>query len=96
MQPQRRFRPELISKIEKDLNKVINAGFICEMKYLTWIANIVPVRKKNSQLHICVDFRDLNDACPKDNFSLPVTKLIVDATTGYEALSFVDCNVGYN
>ncbi|XP_074284154.1 uncharacterized protein LOC141608708 [Silene latifolia] len=90
-QPQRRFRPELVPEIEKEVNKLIEAGFIREVKYSTWIANIVPVRKKNGQLRICVDFRDLNDACPKDDFPLPVTELMIDATTGHEALSFMDC-----
>ncbi|XP_074283794.1 uncharacterized protein LOC141608332 [Silene latifolia] len=70
-QPQRRFRPELVPEIEKEVNKLIEAGFIREVKYSTWIANIVPVRNKNGQLRICVDFRDLNDACPKDDFPLP-------------------------
>jgi len=43
-----------------------------------------------------VDFRDLNDAYPKDDFSLPVTELMIDSTIGHEALSFIDCTVGYN
>ncbi|XP_074297443.1 uncharacterized protein LOC141628169 [Silene latifolia] len=95
-QSQRRFRAELAPEIEKEVNKLIEAGFIREVKYSTWIANIVPVRKKNGQLRICVDFRDLNDACPKDYFPLPVTELMIDATTGHEALSFMDCTAGYN
>ena len=86
----------MVPEIKKEVNKLIEAGFIREVKYPTWIANIVPVRKKNGQLRICVDFRDLNDACPKDDFPLPVTKLMVDSTTGHEALSFMDCNAGYN
>jgi len=81
----------LVLEIEKEVNKLIEVGFIREVKYLTWIANIVPVKKKNGQLHICVDFRDLNDACPKDDFLLPVTELIINSTTGHEALSFMDC-----
>jgi len=95
-QPQRRFLPELVSEIEKEVNKLIEAGFIREVKYPTWIANIVPVRKKNGQLRICVDFRDLNDACLKDDFPLPVTELMIDSTIGHEALSFMDCTAGYN
>jgi len=63
-QPQRRFRPQLIPEIEQGVNKLIDDGFIREVKYPTWIANIVPVRKKNGQLHIYVDFWDLNDAVP--------------------------------
>ncbi|CAM8927661.1 unnamed protein product [Rhodiola kirilowii] len=95
-QSQRRFRPELVPEIEKEVNKLIDADFIREVKYPTWIANIVPVRKKNGQLRVCVDFRDLNEACPKDDFPLPVTELMIDATTGHEALSFMDCTAGYN
>ena len=66
------------------------------MKYPTWIANFVPVRKKNGQLHIYVDSHDLNYACLKDAFPLPVTELVIDATTSHEALSFIDCTTGYN
>ncbi|KAL0451384.1 UNVERIFIED_CONTAM: Transposon Tf2-12 polyprotein [Sesamum latifolium] len=61
-----------------------------------WISSIVPVRKKNGQIRVCVDFRDLNNACPKDDFSLPIAELMMDATTGHEALSFMDGSSGYN
>ncbi|KAA0037265.1 uncharacterized protein E5676_scaffold702G00050 [Cucumis melo var. makuwa] len=88
--------PGLDPKIEVEVNKLIEAGFIREVKYPTWIANIVPVRKKNEQLRVCVDFRDLNNACPKDDFPLPITEIMVDATTGHEALSFMDRSSGYN
>ena len=43
-----------------------------------------------------MDFRDLNNACPKDDFPLPITELLVDATTGFGALSFIDSFSGYN
>jgi len=76
--------------------KLIEVGFIHKVKYPTWTANIVPVRKKNGQLHICVDFGDLNDACPKDNFPLSITKVMIDLTTGHEALLFVDGTIRYN
>ncbi|KAA0067354.1 uncharacterized protein E5676_scaffold1704G00090 [Cucumis melo var. makuwa] len=88
--------PELDSKIEVEVNKLIEAGFIHEAKYPTWIANIVPVRKKNKQLHVCVDFRDLNNACPKDDFPLLITEFMVNATTEHETLSFMDGSSGYN
>jgi len=52
--------------------------------------------KENNQLRICVDFGDLNDACAKDDFLLPVTKLMINATTGHEVVSFMDCTVRYN
>ncbi|KAL0416581.1 UNVERIFIED_CONTAM: Transposon Tf2-11 polyprotein [Sesamum latifolium] len=61
-----------------------------------WISSIVPVRKKNGQIRVCVDFRDLNNACPKDDFPLPIVELIIDVTTGHEVLSFMDGSSGYN
>ncbi|KAK4389710.1 Transposon Tf2-12 polyprotein [Sesamum angolense] len=93
---QRRFRSELIPLIEGEVNKLIKVYFIREVKYPMWISSIVPVRKKNVQIRVCVDFRDLNNACPKDDFPLPIAELMIDATTGHEALSFMDGSSGYN
>ncbi|KAK4392800.1 hypothetical protein Sango_2057800 [Sesamum angolense] len=94
-QDQRRFRPELIPLIEGEVNKLIEVGFIREVKYPMWISSIVPVRKKNRQIRVCVDFRDLNNSCPKDDFPLPIVELMIDATTGHEALSFMNGSSGY-
>ena len=55
-QVQRRFHLDLIPQIENEVNKLIEAGFVREVNYPTWISNIVPVRKKNGQIQICVDF----------------------------------------
>ena len=95
-QAQRRFRPDLIPLIENEVNKLIVAGFIREVKYPTWISSIVPMRKKNGKIRVCVDFRDLNSVCPKDEFPLPSPELMIDATTCYEAISFMDGSSGYN
>ncbi|GAA0165043.1 hypothetical protein LIER_20543 [Lithospermum erythrorhizon] len=70
-QGQRRFRPELVPSIEAEVNRLINVGFIRKVVYPTSLSNIVPVRKKNGQIRVCVDFRYLNHACPKDDFPLP-------------------------
>ncbi|XP_027158117.1 uncharacterized protein LOC113759746 [Coffea eugenioides] len=47
-------------------------------------------------MRIYVDFRNLNNACPKDDFPLPITELMIDATTGHEVLLFMDGSSGYN
>jgi hypothetical protein len=60
------------------------------------VVNIVPVRKKNGKIWIFVDFRNLNDTCPKDDFPLPIPELMVDVTIGHKALSFIDGSSGYN
>ncbi|KAL0317347.1 UNVERIFIED_CONTAM: Transposon Ty3-G Gag-Pol polyprotein [Sesamum angustifolium] len=93
---QRRFRFELIPLIEGEVNKLIEVGFIREVKYPMWISNIVLVRKKNGQIRVCVDFRDLNNACLKYDFPLPIVELMIDATTSHEALSFTDGSFAYN
>ena len=54
------------------------------------------MRKKNGQIWVCVDFWDSNNVCPKDDFPLPLTELMVDATTGHEVLFFMDGSSGYN
>ncbi|KAL0458500.1 UNVERIFIED_CONTAM: Transposon Tf2-12 polyprotein [Sesamum latifolium] len=89
-------RPDLIPRIETEVNKLMDAGFIRETKYPTWISSIVPVKKKNGQIRICVDFQDVNKACLKDDFPLPIIELMVDATIRHEALSFMDGSSGYN
>ena len=74
--------PELVTKIEAEVNKLIEVGFIREVKYPLWIQKLVPVKKKNGQIRVCIDFWDLNKACPEDDFPLPITELMVDTTTG--------------
>jgi hypothetical protein len=95
-QPPRRFHPELQDDIIVEVEKLINVGFIMEVQYPWWLTNIVPVMKKNGQVQVCVDFHDLNSACPKDDFPIPITEMVVDATTGYGAMSFMDGSSGYN
>ena len=81
-QAQRRFRLDLVPLIENIVNKLIEAGFIREVKYPTCISSIGPVRKKNGQIRVCVDFRDLNNAYPNDEISLTIPELMTDATSG--------------
>ncbi|XP_069154670.1 uncharacterized protein [Solanum lycopersicum] len=82
--------------ILKEYRDVFAWRFIREVKYPTWISSIVPVRKKNGQIRVYVEFRDLNNACLKDEFPLPIPELMIDDTTGYEAMSFMDGSSGYN
>src|SRR4051812_47632347 len=94
--PQRRFRPVIMEAIEAEVKKLINSGFIREEQHPDWVANIVPVAKKTGKIRICIDFRNLNDACPKDEFPLPITDVMIDNTWGFERMSFMDGFSGYN
>ena len=61
-----------------------------EMHYPEWLANVVMVKKSNRKWRICIDYTDLNKACPKDSFLIPRIGQLVDVTTGHELLSFMD------
>ncbi|BFG24893.1 hypothetical protein CerSpe_111670 [Prunus speciosa] len=96
VQPRRNFHPDVEVQIKAEIEKLIAAGFIKPIKHPTWLANIVPVKKKNGLIRICVDFRDLNKACPKDEFPLPNMDILIDSTSGQGLLSFMDGFSGYN
>jgi len=72
-QQQRRFYPKIMKAIESEIKKLVDSAFIREEKHPDWVANIVSVPKKNGKIRICINFRDLDVACPKDEFPLPIT-----------------------
>ena len=76
--------------------KQLNAKVIQVIRYTTWLANAVPVPKKYGKTRVCVDYRDLNKASPKDNFPLPNIHILVDNCAKHEMQSFVDCYAGYH
>ena len=82
--------------INTEVDKLLKAKFIEEANYPDWIANVDLVKKANGNWRVCVDFTDLNRACPKDSFPLPRIDQLVDATAGHELLSFMDAYSGYN
>jgi len=86
----RRMKPKWTLKIKEEDEKQYNAGLLRAVNYLEWLANVVPVLKKNRKVRMCVDFRDLNKASPKDDFPLPHIDILVDNTTGHALLSFMD------
>ena len=66
------------------------------IKHPKWLSNVVPVKKKNGQIRCYVDFRNLNKACPKDEFLLPNIDLLVDSAVGSSMFSFMDGYSRYN
>jgi len=82
--------------IQSEVKKLIDSDFIREEQHPDWVANIVPVPKKNGKIRVCIDFRDLNVACPKDEFLIPITGVMIDNTCGFERMSFMDGFSGYN
>ena len=80
----------------EELAKLLEAGFIREIKHPVWLANLVMVPKKDKSWRLCVDFKDLNKACSKDPFPLPRIDQIIHATAGHNSLCFLDAYSGYH
>ena len=66
------------------------------MYYPDWLANMMMVKKANGKWTMCVDFTDLNKACPKDSYPLPRVDVLVDSTAQHQLLSFMDAFSRYN
>ena len=79
-----------------EVNKLLAAGFIREVYYPDWLANIVLVKKENGKLRMCVGFTNLNKACSKDSFPLSRIDQLVDSTIGHKLLTFMDAFSRYN
>ena len=90
------FAQERDKAIAEKVRKLLEAGFIREVYYPDWLANVVMVKKANGNWRMCVDFTDLNKACPKDSYSLPRIDTLVDSTARHQLLSFMDAFSGYN
>jgi hypothetical protein len=82
--------------IHEEVERLLKAGFIREVDYPQWLANVVLVKKSSGKWRMCVDFTDLNKACPKDIFPLLWMDVLIDSTSGPELLSFIDAFSGYN
>jgi hypothetical protein len=75
---------------------MLEAGFIRPCRYAEWISSVVPVQKKDGRWRVCVDFRDLNRATPKDEYPMPIAETLANAAAGHKILSFMDGNTGNN
>ncbi|KAM1029937.1 hypothetical protein ACFX2C_033892 [Malus domestica] len=91
--------------MKAEVENLKGVGFVREVNYPTWVANVVLVKKnptKESLLlqkvlwRMCVNYTDLNKGCPKDSFLLPLIDRLIDSTAGCELLSFMDAYSGYN
>ena len=82
--------------LKEEVQKLTLVKFIREVYHPDWLANVVVVKKANEKWRMCVDFTDLNKACPKDSYPLPHINQLVDSMAGHRLLSFMDAFSGYN
>ena len=78
-QPPRRLSKEVELNVKEEIEKLVKAKFIRSTRYIRWLANIVPVMKKNGKLQACVDFRDIYVATPKDMYLMHIAHKLVDS-----------------
>ncbi|KAM1863102.1 hypothetical protein ACFX14_003490 [Malus domestica] len=104
-QKQRPYNVERYEAMKAEVEKLKGIGFVREVNYPTWVANVILVKNnptKESLLlqkvlwRMCVDYTDLNKGYPKDSFPLPLVDRHIDSTAGCELLSFMDAYSGYN
>ncbi|KAL0361944.1 UNVERIFIED_CONTAM: Retrovirus-related Pol polyprotein from transposon [Sesamum radiatum] len=95
-QKKRHFGPEKNRIIQAEVNRLMATGHIEEIQFPKWLSNVVLVPKLGGKVRMCIDFRDLNKACPKDFYPLPRIDQLVDSTSGCELLSMMDASQGYH
>jgi len=82
--------------IHEEVHKLLLTDFIEEVRHLEWLANPVIIPKANGKLRMCIDYKSLNKACPRDPYPLPRIDQIVDSTSGCDLLSFFDAYSGFH
>jgi hypothetical protein len=88
--------PRKAAAIKLEVEKLLKANFIYLVALTDWVSNIVSIDKKQGTIRVCVDYRDINKACPKDNFPTPFVDQIVDDCAGSEIFSLMDGFSRYN
>ena len=92
----RRSAKEHVEAVRSEVRRLREVGAIREAFFPKWLANTMVVKKKNGKWKVCVDFMDLNRACPKDLFRIPKIDQLVDATYRHSRMSFLDAFQGYH
>src|ERR1044071_6780457 len=95
-QKKRPLGPDRVKAMNEQVNDLLEAGIIRKCNHQTWVANPVMVLKKNGSWRMCVDYKDLNKACPKDQYPLPGIDLKVDSLAPFKYKFFLDAYRGYH
>ncbi|GKU90960.1 hypothetical protein SLEP1_g4897 [Rubroshorea leprosula] len=95
-QKRRLFGGERLQVIKEEVEKLLQAGFVRKVDYCEWVANPVLVKKANGKWRMCIDYTNLNQACPKDCYPMPSIDKLVEAALGNERLSLLDAYSGYH
>jgi hypothetical protein len=88
--------PRKAAAIKLEVEKLLKVGFIYPVSLTDWVSNPVSIDKKGGTIRVCIDYRDINKACPKDNFPTPFVDQIVDDCVKSEIFSLMDGFSSYN
>ncbi|GJZ99603.1 reverse transcriptase domain-containing protein [Tanacetum coccineum] len=88
--------PERNKAIQEEVEKLVDARIMKEVHYHSWLSNPVMVKKHDGSWRMCVDFKNLNQACPKDGYPLPEIDWKVESLCGYPFKCFLDAYKGYH
>jgi hypothetical protein len=86
----RKMSDDKVAAVKAEVQRLLDANVIREVKYPTWLANTVLVKKKNGKWRMCIDFIDLNKACLKDDFCLPRIDRVVEDAANSQLMSLLD------
>jgi hypothetical protein len=92
----RKMSDDKVIVVKPDVQRLLDAIVIREVMYPKWLANTVPVKKKNGKWRTCINFTDLNKATPKDNYPLPKMDQVMDLAANTAIMSLLDCFSGYH
>jgi hypothetical protein len=82
--------PHKVAAIKLEVEKLLKVVFVYPMALTDWVSNLVPVNKKEGTIRVCVDYRDINKDCPKENYPTPFVHQIVDDSASSEIFSLMD------
>lgn len=88
---------EIKDNVKEKIVRLVKASFIRPVKYIEWLANIVPILKVSTNtVWCCVDYKNINEATPKDEYHMPIADMSINIVAKHKVLSFMDKNTGYN
>ncbi|GKD46014.1 reverse transcriptase domain-containing protein, partial [Tanacetum coccineum] len=96
VQKKRSLAPDRRKVVTDEVNEWLKAGIVRRVRYPTWVANPVLVKKVDGSWRMCIDFKDLNKACPKDLYPLPEIDWKIESLMGFQYKCFLDAYKGYH
>ncbi|GJY94152.1 reverse transcriptase domain-containing protein, partial [Tanacetum coccineum] len=96
VQKKRSLSPNRRKVVKEEVEEWLKSRIVKQVQYPIWVANPILVKKANSNWRMCIDFKDLNKACPKDVYPLPKINWKIESLMGFKYKFFLDAYKGYH